>query len=910
MVTLLSSFLGHGSALPAAVNAQDVAAGCGDILNISVDGNMVARLAGPDDGYYDYYRGEGPMAIRINSTVYLGSTYQVASALGTCIEGTGNPTPCGYQAELSFAIDAAGNAHSQVDMDAIPPLKSRYVIYRLTGTATVCNEDDYCYTTNFTRDLFLTKNRLISFDDLNAPMVRFSVFQPTYLDGWPTAIPLVGETVTPSSSAFEFMPTTTTTDDDGRAYFFMIPVDDAAGVFVSSETEDYFSGEVSVDVAGEQKETFEGNVAFARVSCIRGAVFKVDGLGNETRLHMGDKLWPGQFVKLMGADYDEYGNPTINPMVCLDFYSGQRHVAQFDFAKEGSWVNIEIGPRGVSGIMEKSYLIDTSAAQLDVTNRHREYLRLAVYHVMASRFVAPLKWGWKASWALKKTIEVGLRRTFGSNNSMSPMALANGPLAGYESSALEPPGAQDAWLTADLGYTVPYVSATFMGDGSVKITNWDALLEISSQDIDTGTPRAGIVLPVGTYTRVDGEYTAFETVTSVSTDSYPGDITIVPADGSHLLAPPLIEVQYPWNIWDPVIQSTLDVRLNGVSITPYLYTSHSSSGLARWQTPVDWPFVPGENEIDAYIMTRSGAIYAAISHFTMDMAQQPQFLKAYRGPTSTILRWQPVQQANLTGYLVYRGSSATSEPLLTSSSLNEPVFTTNQPGWYYVAAVNQNGAVSPLTGPVLGDLDPTAIPSAPPAPQGFTVTSGEDVVTIDFEPGSFVPVYRLERAAIQAGPYVPVALLTSAPYEDRAVTAGATYWYRLLALGLDLTPSAPAGPLQATLTDLPPQSPTGLGVRAVDAGMRIMWDPSPEADLAGYNLYRAQLMGGFVKLNQTLLTTTDFLDDAIQLNSTYTWRLTAVDQQDLESQPSMDVEVSTWHGSTQDPRLYLPYVRK
>jgi len=497
------------------------------------------------------------------------------------------------------------------------------------------------------------------------------------------------------------------------------------------------------------------------------------------------------------------------------------------------------------------------------------------------------------------------------------MALANGSLAGYESSGLEPPGAQDARPTADLGYTVPYVSVTFMGDGSVKITNWDALLEISSQDIDTGTPRAGVVLPAGTYTRVDGEYTAFETVTAVSTRSYPGDITIVPADGSHLLAPPLIEVQYPWNIYDPVIQSTLDVRLNGVSITPYLYRWTPTSGLARWQTPVDWPFVPGENEIDAYIMTRSGAIYAAISHFTMDMApQQPQFLKAYRGPTSTILRWQPVQQANLTGYLVYRGSSATSEPLLTSSSLNEPVFITDKPGWYYVAAVNQNGAVSPLTGPVLGDLlDPTAIPSAPLEPQGFTVTSGEDVVTIDFEPGSFVPVYRLERAAIQAGPYVPVALLTSAPYEDRAVTAGATYWYRLRALGLDLTPSAPAGPLQATLTDLPPQSPTGFGVRAVDAGiMRIMWDPSPEADLAGYNLYRAQLFGGFVKLNQTLLTTTDFLDDAIQLNSTYTWRLTAVDQQDLESQPSMDVEVSTWlkamNGSTEELRLYLPYITR
>jgi len=382
ILLLLSSFLGHGSALPASVNAQDVPADCSDILNISVDGNKVARVAD------DYYRGQGIMAISINSTV---STYKVTSAEGECI---GTPNPCGDQTVLSFDTDAAGNASSEVDMDAIPPIENPYrVTYRLTGEAAIYNDKgNKTGSTTFERSLYLTKNRLIGFDDVSVPMVHFSVFQPAYLDGESTCIPLVGETVTPSSSEFEFLPTTTTTDKDGRAYFCMIPVADAAGQLVSSETEDYFSGQVSVDVAGKQKETFGAKVAFARVSCIRGTVFKKDSWGATTRLFMDDKLLPGDIVILMGAQNDEQGNP-IYPLICLDFYNGQRHIAESAFAKEGSYVNIQIGPEGVSGIFEESWRIDVRNMKRDLQDNGKEYLKLAVYHVMARPVCCPTQMG-------------------------------------------------------------------------------------------------------------------------------------------------------------------------------------------------------------------------------------------------------------------------------------------------------------------------------------------------------------------------------------------------------------------------------------------------------------------------------------------------------------------------------------
>ena len=311
---------------------------------------------------------------------------------------------------------------------------------------------------------------------------------------------------------------------------------------------------------------------------------------------------------------------------------------------------------------------------------------------------------------------------------------------------------------------------------------------------------------------IDRDYSAFTPATLNPGIPLPGWMTLSPADGSHLTARPLIQVTYPWYVDDPVIQDTLVVRLNGVLISPYLVRMTNTAGGGKWQLPDTWPLNPGDNELTGWIMTHGGSVYSAHSHFTVATTPQaPQFFKAYRGPTQTILRWQPGIEADLACYRVYRASTSTGTPTLVATTpLTETVYFTNQAGWYSVAAAVLGGQTSPMAGPLLGDLDPTAATPAPAVPAGFQVGAGENVVNIAFTPDPYSPVYRLERSGAQSGPYSLLALLTGSAYQDRAVSTGNTYWYRLTALGVDGVASIPAAPLSVTLTNQAPAAPAGL----------------------------------------------------------------------------------------------------
>jgi hypothetical protein len=861
--------------------------------SVSVEGNKVERLGLGEN----YYHGSGQMEITISPGIDSQYTRSVVSAQGSCI---GTPNPCGGQATLIFSIDASGVATSRVDMDAMPAdaVLSGHYWYRLTGLIYVNNTSDGTKLSEIpiNYELHLYKNPQVA---LNAPDERFpyiSVYQAYWDNGIVKARPLVGEPVTLESDTFQFEPAVNTTDEDGRAYFFVSPTSGALRRMASDrltalgDKPDY-SGQVSVDVSGKSSETFTHTMAFARISCLRGMVLKVDGLGNVTPAKDQDVLHAGDVVRLMGPESDPQGNDRY-PMVCIDFNDGRRYIAESEFAKEGSWINIEIGETGVSGVLEKSWKIDLKNLAWDIKDNHREYLKVAVYKVYAGAIVGPLGWGWKAATVTKKLIEVGFKHFFGGKKSSQQ---ARSP-AGYEElGPLMSFSREGNRLRQSTGYTLPSIGVTFMGDGSFEVVNWERTVELTAREETSGSLLAATVLPTGTYSGADGEYTAFAPVGPIPTHSLPGAITISPVAGSLLTAPPLIQVKYPWNTADPVLQDTLDVRLNGVSITPYLTRTFATDGSPSWQAPYSWPFPTGVNEIDAFIMTRSGTTYVGKSTFTMDLTPQPpQHLKAYRGPTKTILRWQAGPQTGLAGFLVYRAASADGAPVqVTPDPITEPVYITDQPGWYSVAAIGLNGKTSATAGPVLGDLDSAATGTAPAAPAGLALTAGEQAVTIAFQPDSFTPFYRLERAAGETGPFQALARLTGSPYIDKTVAIGNTYWYRLVALGIDQTSSPPAGPLAAVIADQAPQTPKGFNSRFESQGLRLLWDPSPEPDLAGYNLYRAQPDGAFVKLNASPLTGAAFVD-VVPVNSVYAWHLTAVDAQGHESQPTTDLEASTW----------------
>jgi rhamnogalacturonyl hydrolase YesR len=99
-----------------------------------------------------------------------------------------------------------------------------------------------------------------------------------------------------------------------------------------------------------------------------------------------------------------------------------------------------------------------------------------------------------------------------------------------------------------------------------------------------------------------------------------------------------------------------------------------------------------------------------------------------------------------------------------------------------------------------------------------------------------------------------------------------------------------------TADTTPPAPPTGLASTAGNNTVSLDWNNNSEPDLAGYNLYRSTTSGsGYIKLNATLLSTSDYVDDTAINGTTYYYVATAVDTNDNESGNSTEATAMPWY---------------
>jgi len=135
-------------------------------------------------------------------------------------------------------------------------------------------------------------------------------------------------------------------------------------------------------------------------------------------------------------------------------------------------------------------------------------------------------------------------------------------------------------------------------------------------------------------------------------------------------------------------------------------------------------------------------------------------------------------------------------------------------------------------------------------------------------------------------------------YRDAALENGKRYYYEVRAVrhfrgtlieGLSST-VASSIPEKRT----PPSPPTGLVAAIQKDGVALRWDPNPEPDIAGYNLYRREKGESvFIKINPQLITENYFLDKEADPHKFYLYGLKAVDTSPArnESEFSKEVEV-------------------
>ena len=192
----------------------------------------------------------------------------------------------------------------------------------------------------------------------------------------------------------------------------------------------------------------------------------------------------------------------------------------------------------------------------------------------------------------------------------------------------------------------------------------------------------------------------------------------------------------------------------------------------------------------------------------------------------------------------------------------------------------------------------------PPAPTGLTADVGDGRAALTWTypapgPGAaenvigFV-VYRAGGAdtAFRRMTPLPVLRTDAGPlqYEDREVTNGTGYRYRVAAVDLGGRESEPGPSLGVTPVDrTPPGFPASVSTEVQASGVLVVWRMSPEPDAAGYIVERSTSVSGPfapVTASRVPADRPSYLDTAATGGRRYFYRVIAVDQSGNASPPS------------------------
>ena len=115
----------------------------------------------------------------------------------------------------------------------------------------------------------------------------------------------------------------------------------------------------------------------------------------------------------------------------------------------------------------------------------------------------------------------------------------------------------------------------------------------------------------------------------------------------------------------------------------------------------------------------------------------------------------------------------------------------------------------------------------------------------------------------------------------------------LLWLGITAGVSEAATAPAEHMSDTKVKAPTGLVHRVGDRSVILHWQAVSRVNLAGYDVYRADLPSRlFEKRTPALLKTNHFVDVEVENNRTYLYRVRALDNDGRQSDPSTSVRVT------------------
>lgn len=252
------------------------------------------------------------------------------------------------------------------------------------------------------------------------------------------------------------------------------------------------------------------------------------------------------------------------------------------------------------------------------------------------------------------------------------------------------------------------------------------------------------------------------------------------------------------------------------------------------------------------------------------------------------LSWQASEdaQSGIASYRLYRDGAPVAT--MTGTSFTDPSVLPFTTYTYEVTAMNGDGLQSQRSEPVsVRTLDPTP-PTVPAGLQASVVSASQIDLAwqASTDPESGIASYRIYRDGQHVG-------TASGPsFSDTSVQPATTYGYEVSAVngdGLEGARSAVTATTPSAPDTSEPSAPTGLeadvrGARQVVLTWRAAADP--ESGISAYRLYRDGARVASV-------TGTSYTDSEVDPETTYAYRVSAVNGAGLEGPPSPSVSAAT-----------------
>jgi hypothetical protein len=205
---------------------------------------------------------------------------------------------------------------------------------------------------------------------------------------------------------------------------------------------------------------------------------------------------------------------------------------------------------------------------------------------------------------------------------------------------------------------------------------------------------------------------------------------------------------------------------------------------------------------------------------------------------------------------------------------------------YAVVSVRRNGERSPLSN--LATLSPDVPPDAPVigdvlAEEGRICVAwaapGKNLLGQPADVGGYF-VYRRSLSQEEYDRPLNPSATPATSYVDAAVGYGASYFYtvRAIPLGKPRIEGLPAEEVGVVYRDIyPPGAPARLDALSEATLVRLIWDPSPAPDVAGYIVFRAEGDGEPIPLNDKPISDTFFTDANVPAGKRYRYTVKAID---------------------------------